>query len=428
MVHCSLGWPATAGSRGHARRMCCLIMVTLSSAGFASGARAQAQANYQALETFTSLLNVIRSEYVDSLTLPQLVRAAMEGVVQSLDPYSRLVPRDMVAREVALERGDLGTLGMNLEAVDGLPTVLSVVDGGPAERSGVSAGDRVVSINDSSVAGSDVGALVLEIARPPGTRVTLGMERGPRMQPEGYRVTIQTAVVRARSVTLARMLDGGIGYVRLADFRPGAPEELADAVERLRRRHATGLLLDLRGNPGGRVTASVEVAALFLPRRTVVFRTRGRRTEDRDYATLVDGPFRSLPLVVLTDAHTASAAEALTGSFQDHNRALVVGERTFGKALILEPFVLPNGDVVWLTAGWVLTPNGRFIQRPYVTSRPAQRRVVGVPSRDSAVERRRDAGRHSRGAGASSRTYPCQACRSLPYGSARRWTVVSRWR
>jgi len=173
-------------------------------------------------------------------------------------------------------------------------------------------------------------------------------------------------------------------------------------VRRVRDDGATRLVLDMRGNPGGNVVSAVDVASLFLSRHAEVFRTRSRRGDrDERYVTRASGPFRDLPVVLLVDAGTASAAEAVAASLQDHDRALVVGQRTFGKALLQVPFTLPAGDVVWLTVGWVFSPSGRLIQRPYAGLRAeAYHELAGRPgSADTAAAFRTDGGRTVHGGG-----------------------------
>jgi carboxyl-terminal processing protease len=364
---------------------------------------AQARSNYEELQTFSGVLNHIRINYVDSVTYAVLVRAAVDGILRSLDPHSRFEPREEIERAIAIARGELGTVGIALEDVDGVPTVLAVARDGPADRKGVLPGDRLVALDDSSVAGQDAQSLTLRMAGKSGSRVRLTLERGPRLEPRRYAVTVKRDDVTARSVGTTRMVDSVTGYVRLAEFGPEAAEELEKAVNGLSRSGARQLVLDLRGNPGGIVTSSVEVASLFLPRATVVFRTRGRkRALDTTYVTRRDGRFDDLPLVVLIDERSASAAEALAGSLQDHDRALLLGHRSFGKALMQGPFVLPGGDVVWLTIGRVLTPNGRFIQRHYAGLAVEQYYDLagrGGTERDTAEVFRTDAGREVRGGG-----------------------------
>jgi len=378
-----------------------LALITVSLG--AGPLTAQARSNYEELQTFSAVLNHIRINYVDSVTYARLVRAAVDGVLRSLDPHSRFEPREEIERAAAIAQGELGTVGLVLEDVDGVPTVLAVVRDGPADRKGVLPGDRLLAMDDSSVAGHDAKALTLRMAGKSGSKVRLRFERGPRLEPRRYEVTVKRDDIKERSVGTARMVDAGTGYVHLAQFGPEAAGELEKAVNGLRRSGARQLVLDLRGNPGGIVTASVEVASLFLPRATVVFRTRGRkRAVDTTFVTQRDGRFDDLPLVVLIDERSASASEALAGSLQDHDRALLLGRRSFGKALMQGPFVLPGGDVVWLTIGRVLTPNGRFIQRHYEGLAVEQYYDLagkGGTERDTAEVFTTDAGREVRGGG-----------------------------
>jgi carboxyl-terminal processing protease len=364
---------------------------------------AQARSNYEELQTFSAVLNQVRINYVDSVSYGPLVRAAIDGLLRALDPHNRFEPKEDVERAAALARGDLGTAGMVLDDVEGSITVLAVLPDGPADRKGISPGDRLLAVGDSTVAGLDAAAVGLRVVGKPGSRVRLELERGPRLDPRAYAVTLRLDEARETSVGAALMLDDTTGYVHLWQFGPEAPSELEAAIRRVQRAGAQGLILDVRGNPGGRVTASVDVASLFLPRATVAFRTRGRRASvDEDYVTQKDGRFMDLPLVLLLDELSASASEALAGSLQDHDRALVVGRRSFGKALMQSPFVLPGGDVLWLTTGRVLTPSGRFIQRRYAGL--AVEQYYGLAGRggteqDTAEVFRTDAGRAVRGGG-----------------------------
>ncbi|HXF96517.1 MAG TPA: S41 family peptidase, partial [Gemmatimonadales bacterium] len=199
-----------------------------------------------------------------------------------------------------------------------------------------------------------------------GSKVRVVFERGPRLEPEAFTVTLKRENVPVLSVSIVRMADRRTGYVRLEGFGPKAAEEVRDALQRLRRQGMEQAILDLRGNPGGVVVSAVELASEFFPKGTVVFRTRGRKKDvDTTYLTRRNGDFRELPLIVLINENSASASEALAGSLQDHDRALILGRRSFGKALMQAPFFVPSGDNVWLTVGRVLTPSGRFIQRRY---------------------------------------------------------------
>lgn len=379
-----------------------VTLVVLLLAGAVAGAPAQQRAVYEELQAFSALLNQIRLNYVDSVRYRRLVRAAIDGVLRSLDPHSYYLSPEEVARQTALERGELGSVGLQLEDVDGLITVLTVAEHGPADDKGVLPGDRLRRLDGALLAGAEPREVELRLAGPTGSRVAVLLERGPRFQPERFMVTLTRERVEHPAVGVRGMVDERTGHVRLASFRGEAARELETAVQELLRRGAERLILDLRGNPGGRVAAAVEVAGLFFPRNTLIFRTRSRRTGETPRVTTRNGPFVELPLIALVDERSASAAEALAGSLQDHDRALIIGRRTFGKALIQTAFPLPGGDIVWLTTGHVLTPSGRFIQRAYRgITREQYLREAGEPgvAQDTLAEFRTDAGRMVRGGG-----------------------------
>jgi carboxyl-terminal processing protease len=321
---------------------------------------------YEELQTFSGVLNHIRLNYPDSVGYSDLVTAAIRGVLRALDPHSYYVSRVEFERRSALERGELYTIGVALEDVEGAATVLAVAPKSPAAKAGLLAGDRLLTVNDTSVAGVNARSLELRLAGEKGSKVRLKLERGPRLEPDTFSVTVKRNDFRIRTVSIARMLDATTGYIRLEDFMGEASKELRDALRKLKDKKAQQYIIDLRGNPGGSVIAAVEIASEFFPKNTVVFRTAGRKRDvDTTYATKRNGDFREVPLIVLLDEGSASASEALAGSLQDHDRALIVGRRSFGKALMQTFFFLPAGDYVGLTVGRVLTPNGRFIQRRY---------------------------------------------------------------
>lgn len=367
-------------------------------------APAAAQGAYEQLQTFSSLLNQIRINYVDSVGYAQMVHAAIDGVLGSLDPHSRFVRHADGERELAYESGLLAGLGITFDEVDGQLAVLSVYPGSPGSRRSVTPGDRLVTINDTTVAGLTPSEVSLRLLGEKGSKVRLVFERGSRFEPESVAVTLKYDFIKPRSVVASFMLDPSTGYVKLAQFFAKAGDETEHAVRDLRKRGAQRLILDLRGNPGGAVIGASDVAGLFLPKGTLVFRTVGRRRVMTDQVqTTRDGPFRDLPLITMVDEGSASASEALVGSLQDHDRALVVGQRTFGKALIMYPLEIPpQGDMVWLVVGRVVTPSGRVIQRAYRGLRAEQyydfAGTAGAAG-DTTTLYHTDAGRDVRGGG-----------------------------
>lgn len=384
-----------------ARRAGLLLLCAAAAAPAAPGQNA----TYEQLQVFSNVVAQVRLQYVDSVTTPQLIRGAIRGMLAGLDPHSSFVTRAEALRFLAWEEGRLASTGIAVEMVDGAITVLGVYPGGPAARAGVRPGDRLLTFNDTTTAGMDVRAVQSRLVGEEGGRVSLRVERGPRLEPESITVRLRNEELRPLSVAVSRTLPGGVAYVQLLGFHPETARELRDAIRAATPRGGPRrIILDLRGNGGGLVASAVEVASLFLPRDRIVYTSRGRRPDaNAEARTDADGEFRDATVVVLVDGATASAAELVAGALQDHDRALVAGRRTFGKALMQRMFeVPPAGDVVWLTVGYLYTPSGRMIQRRYAGLTPEQYRAgAGGPGTgaDTADTRRTDAGRVVRGGG-----------------------------
>jgi carboxyl-terminal processing protease len=244
--------------------------------------------------------------------------------------------------------------------------VEGVVPESPADRAGILPGDRLLSVNDTSVTGLVLERLQARLAGEQGSKIRLTLERGSGLEPDTLAVTLKRSPTPVRSAVSVRMADSVTGYLRLVDFKVGVGKDIHDALRRLTGEGARGIILDLRANPGGAMPAVVEVASEFLPSHAVVFRTRGRKADaNHQFVTDREGGFAGIPLVVLIDRSTASAAEALAACLQDHDRALILGHRSFGKALEQVSLPLPTGDVVMLTIARIVSPSGRVIQRPY---------------------------------------------------------------
>ncbi len=374
---------------------------------------------YEELQTFSAVLSQIRVNYVDSVTYHEMVHAAIDGMLHALDPHSQYMSRADWERQSAFLRGDLPGVGVQVEDEEGVATVLAVGPGTPAAKAGVQPGDRIAAINDTSVAGLKPADVALRLAGPKGTTVRVRIERGPRLEPDTVSVTLKRDLLPLPPMTVSRMVDDVTGFVRLIWFGPKAADELEGAIRRLQRQGARRIVLDLRDNPGGLVDVAVDVASEFLPRGALVFRTVGRKKDaSHEYVTEGDGHFRDVPIIVLINGHSASAAEALAGSLQDHDRALILGQRSFGKALEQTGFLLlPSEDVVELTIARVFTPSGRLIQRRYRGLGFAQYwSFAGQPgaAEDTLATFKTDHGREVRGGGGIVPDVSLPAPRDLP--------------
>jgi carboxyl-terminal processing protease len=304
--------------------------------------------------------------------------------------------------------------------------VLTVIPGGPGARNGVNAGDRLLAINDTAVAGLSPEEAGRRLLGDKGKKIRLVFARGSRLEPDSVRVSLKLDFIKPVSIGMARLVDPTTGYLRLVGFHPKGGEELASSIRGLRSKGAKRLILDLRGNPGGAMLAAEEIASLFLPKNTLVFRSYARRPGDREEVrTRQEGLFVDLPLMLLIDNGSASASEAVAASLQDHDRALLLGRRSFGKALIQRAFpVPPQGDLVWLTVARVVTPSGRVIQRSYRGLKAEQYYSFagqGGAEPDTLEVFHTDAGRAVRGGGGIVPDIPLPATASLPVW----WSAVA---
>jgi carboxyl-terminal processing protease len=355
-----------------------------------SGATRQRTA-YEDLQMFSQVLNQIRVNHPDSVDTHRLFMAAVQGMVQAADPHSYVVPRARLSpdREQALRQGRLHPVPVEFRYVRGTPVVVAVAPGTAAARQDILRGDVLVSVDGAPVLAESATELDVFLAGQRGSSVRLGLERE---RSDGSRTTLERIVRRERGdeetpVPVAILLDGGTGYVRVTTFSSErAADDLAAALRRLEQGGMQRLLLDLRDNGGGLVAEATKVAGNFLPAGATVYTARGRKPEVND-SVVVRRSFwrreRQYPIVVLVNEGTASASELVAGALQDHDRALVVGRPTFGKALVMQGFPLSDGSMVMLTIGHLRTPCGRVVQRQYRDVRAADYYRMSRAERDT---------------------------------------------
>ncbi len=305
------------------------------------------------------VLEALDRRYYEDVDLERLERASVQEIIAALDdPYTAyLTPEELRALR---DRNDGAYFGVGLQVAqrDRAIVVTRVFDDSPAARAGIGVGDRLVAVDGRPTAGRPLEAVVSEIRGPDGTTVTIGVEpaRG-----DGRRdLTLERARIRAPAVDARVERLGGrrIGYARLSQFTRGASEALRAEVTRLRGGGVRALVLDLRGDPGGLVSEAVGVAGVFLPDGTPVVTTEGRNSPERTFRTSGAPAAPDLPLVVLVDRGSASASEIVAGALRDAGRARLVGDRTFGKALVQSTQILRDGGALKLTTARYLTPDG----------------------------------------------------------------------
>ena len=307
----------------------------------------------------------INSLYVDSVDERKLVEDAIRGMLKELDPHSSYAdPKEVKALNEPLEGGFDG-IGVQFNMVDDTLLVIQPVSKGPSEKVGIMAGDRIVSVNDSAIAGVKMAReeIMRRLRGPRGTKVNLGIVR--RGVAEVLKFTVKRDKIPVKSVDAAYMIRPGVGYIRIANFGATTYGEFMRGMEQLREQGMKDLILDLQDNGGGYLQAAVEVAGELLSNGDLIVYTEGRQFPRTDYKARGTGKFAEGRVVVLVNEFTASAAEIVSGAVQDHDRGTVIGRRTFGKGLVQRPIGLPDGSMIRLTIAHYYTPAGRCIQKPY---------------------------------------------------------------
>ena len=314
------------------------------------------------LRVFTDVLERIKKDYVEPVDDKELLESAVRGMLAGLDPHSAYLDVDAFKELQVGTSGEFGGLGIEVGMEDGFVRVISPIDDTPAQRAGVEAGDLIIRLDDKPVKGLTLSEAVKIMRGKKGSPIVLTIIREGADRPltiEVVRDTIQVTSVRER------ILEDGFGYVRISQFQSKTSRSLSEAISELKKKSGDslrGLVLDLRNNPGGVLNGAVEVSDAFLNKGLVVY-TEGRDTQSklRFSATpgdLIDGA----PMVVLVNGGSASASEIVAGALQDHRRAVIMGEKTFGKGSVQTILPLNNGSAIKLTTARYYTPSGRSIQ------------------------------------------------------------------
>jgi carboxyl-terminal processing protease len=370
--------PATAidpDGRGKPRRrraaaIAAVAALALALAGCKSlpGAAPKAADDPADLDLLQDAMKQVEQSYVVPVKPDQLVKGALKGMLSRLDPHSDYMDDREYQELMTVTSGQFGGVGIELSVEEGVPQVISAIDGTPAARAGIEPGDRIVKADGQPTLGMDIEDIVKRLRGAPGTQVMLTIARANHPQ---FDVPITRAVIRVESVK-NELEPSRIGYVRISTFGDTTTAELADAMTHLRQRAAgnfAGFILDLRDNAGGLLDAAVDVASDFLDSGTVVT-TRGRDADENQvYAAPAHGDLiRGVPMVVLINGASASASEIVAGALQDNRRAMVMGTRSFGKGSVQS--IIPLGDshgALRLTTALYFTPSGRSIQGRGIT-------------------------------------------------------------
>lgn len=303
--------------------------------------------------------------YVDSVDETKLVEDAIRGMLEKLDPHSQYSNAKEVKQMNEPLNGNFEGIGVQFNMIDDTLMVIQPVTNGPSERVGIIAGDRIVAVNDTAIAGVKMSKeeIMRRLRGPKNTKVVLTIVR------QGIKDKLTFTVVRdkipVKSIDAAYMIRPHVGYIRIGNFSATTHKEFRSVLQDLYVDGMESLILDLQENGGGYLQAAVNIANEFLAKSDLIVYTEGRMVPRQEYRANGDGRFMNGKIVVLVDEYTASAAEIVTGAVQDQDRGFVVGRRTFGKGLVQRPIDLPDGSMIRLTIAHYYTPSGRCIQKPY---------------------------------------------------------------
>lgn len=330
------------------------------------------------LRVFAEVFGKVKSDYVEPVEDKQLIDEALTGMLQGLDPHSAYMDKDAYKDLQAGTQGEFGGLGIEVSMEDGLVKVVTPIEDSPAYKVGLQSGDLVMKLDEEQVRGMTLNDAVKIMRGKPGTDITLTVIRKNVDKPLTF--TITRDIIKSKSVK-NKYLEKDYGYVRITQFQEHTTEDLAKALISLQNENKAplkGLVLDLRNNPGGLLDAAVGVSAAFLPKNKLVVYTEGRvedskmqlKSTPRDYARRgkpdflknVPEAFKTTPIVVLVNPGSASASEIVAGALQDHERATILGETSFGKGSVQTILPMNNGSAIKLTTARYFTPNGRSIQ------------------------------------------------------------------
>ena len=314
------------------------------------------------LRLFAEVFGRIKQDYVEPVDDRRLLHDAIQGMLSGLDPHSAYLDPEEFDDLREGTSGEFGGLGIEVGMEDGFVKVIAPIDDTPAQRAGILAGDLIVRIDSESVKGMSLDDAVKKMRGEPGTEILLHVIREGRQSP--FEVRIERAVIKTASVK-HRMLEPGFGYIRLSQFQARSPEDLLAAIRELKQEaggRMKGLILDLRNNPGGVLHAAVAISDAFLTDGTIVY-TEGRvRDSQLRFKAAPDDVLNDAPIVVLVNAGSASASEIVAGALQDHKRAVVMGQKTFGKGSVQTIVPINRNNAIKLTTARYFTPNGRSIQ------------------------------------------------------------------
>ena len=330
--------------------------------------------NYISTKKFTldkdrkinAVLNLIQSEYVDSIDVKDLVEHPIPPIIGNLDPHSYYIPASDIRAENEKLDGSMSGIGVSFFMMNDTANVDQVIPNGPAEKVGMLAGDRIISVNGESIVGGTLTAegIRSKIRGEKGTKVRIGVKRNTSKKTLTFTITRDD--IPMNTIDVSYMLDDKTGYIKIAQFGKNTYDEFFAALSKLKKDGASRYIVDLRGNPGGYMEMAILMVNEFLEQGELIVYTKGRKErEDKQVWSEDQGSFHDAQVAVLIDEYSASASEIMAGALQDNDRGLVVGRRSFGKGLVQKQIYLPDSSAIRLTIARYYTPSHRCIQKDY---------------------------------------------------------------
>jgi carboxyl-terminal processing protease len=354
-------------SRSIVAAVLAILISALAGGVFGKSALATTETVPNHYKTFTAALTAIQTQYAEPVESDRMVYSAINGMLQTLDPHSSFMDPRTYAQMRERQEGRYYGLGLTIQSINEDITAVRVFEGSPAFDNGIRRGDVIAEVEGASAKGWTTEATVNKLKGPKGTFVNIGVRR------KGFERLLEMRVMRDQvsipSLSASFMIDSTTGYVGVTDFAEHTDEDLGLALEALTKRGMKRLVLDLRSNPGGQLDQAIRITNRFVPKGSMVVYTRGRvPNSDSDYRATDTPDYLTIPMVTLVNRNSASASEIVSGALQDFDRSLVVGETTFGKALVQSVYRVSGGAGLALTTARYYTPSGRLIQRPWDAS------------------------------------------------------------
>jgi carboxyl-terminal processing protease len=319
---------------------------------------------YEELKTFSEVLTQIQKHYVDEAKVKELVQGAIRGMLSTLDPHSAYMTPEMY-KEIQVEtKGEFGGVGIQIGIKDNRLAVIAPIEGTPAQKAGIKSGDFIIKVNDETTKDLTLMEAVQKMRGPKGSKVNLTVQR--EGAPDPLQFTLIRDTIRIESVR-SRVIENTIAYVRLTQFQEQSGKDLNKALKQFKEQKLTGMVLDLRNNPGGLLTAAVEVSEQFVASGKLIVSIKGRDGKKDEYFSRAKDQLDDHPMIILVNEGSASASEIVAGAMQDWGRAVVVGTTSFGKGSVQTILPLGDGSGLRLTTAKYYTPKGRSIQSTGIT-------------------------------------------------------------